>query len=203
MMKSIFLLISLLPSLSLYSQNIDIRLLRSINSPEDLPADNFCKALSSSEVFVVAGIPAGIAIAGLIHDDKEMVRDAGVIAASSAITFIFSSALKYTVNRDRPYETYPDIIQKMDVTSPSFPSGHTSAAFSTATSISLAYPKWYFIVPSYAWAGAVAYSRMELGVHYPSDVLAGAMIGSGTAFLSYKINEKLNQRKKHKPCNCP
>jgi membrane-associated phospholipid phosphatase len=44
---------------------------------------------------------------------------------------------------------------------------------------------------------------MDLGVHYPSDVLAGALIGSGSAFLTYKINQKLNSKKRIKPCDCP
>ncbi|MCX6303257.1 MAG: phosphatase PAP2 family protein [Bacteroidia bacterium] len=202
-MKAIFLIISLFTSIGLYSQNIDIRLLRSINSPEVLPADNFFRFMSRSEAYVVIGVPAGIVTAGLIKDDKEMVRNACVIAVGTAFSFGISAALKYTVNRDRPYETYPDIMKKMDVISPSFPSGHTSSAFETATSLSLAYPEWYVIVPSFAWAGTVAYSRMEVGVHYPSDVLAGALIGAGSAFLTYKINEKLNGRRKYKPCNCP
>ena len=102
--------------------------------------------------------------------------------------------LKYSVNRDRPFVTYPDIIQKSKAI-PSFPSGHTSSAFATATSLSLAYPKWYIIVPSYAWAGTVGYSRMHLGVHYPSDVLAGALIGSGCAYLTFKVNQKLLKKK--------
>jgi membrane-associated phospholipid phosphatase len=173
------------------------------STTEDLAVDDFCRFMSGSEVFIVAGIPAGVAVAGLIKNDDDMFRDACVIAAASAVTFGISTALKYTISRERPYEKYPDISQKMDVISPSFPSGHTSAAFSTATSISMTYPRWYFIAPSYAWAAAVGYSRMELGVHYPSDVLAGAAIGAGTAFLSYKINEKLNRRNKRKPCNCP
>lgn len=202
-MKTLLLFISFLLSFELYSQSVDIRVLRALNNPEDLAVDDFCRAFSGSEVFISAGIPAGIAVAGLIRDDRKMIIDAGTIAASSAITFIFSTALKYSVNRDRPFDKYPDITKKMDVISPSFPSGHTSAAFSTATSVSLAYPQWYIIVPSYLWAGAVGYSRMELGVHYPSDVLAGAALGAGTAFLSWKINQKLNEKRKYKPCNCP
>jgi membrane-associated phospholipid phosphatase len=203
MRKRIILLASILLPACLCSQNIDVRLLQSINSPEDLPADNFFRFISRSESFMVVGIPAGIAAAGLIKDDKDMVRDACVIMVGTAVNFGLSTAMKYAVNRDRPYETWPEITKKMDVISPSFPSGHTSSAFETATSLSLAYPEWYIIVPTFAWAGTVAYSRMELGVHYPSDVLAGALIGAGTAYLTHKINEKLNDRRKYKPCDCP
>ena len=101
--------------------------------------------------------------------------------------------------------TYPDIFKKAKAGSPSFPSGHTSSAFATATSLSLAYPEWYVIVPSFAYAGTVAYSRMHLGVHYPSDVAAGALIGAGCAYLTFKVNKALLNKNKRriKPCNCP
>lgn len=78
------------------------------------------------------------------------------------------------------------------------PSGHTSTAFATATSLSLAYPKWYVVAPSFVWAGAIGYSRMHLGVHYPSDVLAGAIVGSGSAYLTYKANQWINKKRKKK-----
>jgi membrane-associated phospholipid phosphatase len=189
--KNVFIFLLFFPGI-LLSQNLDIELLRRINSPETLPADNFFRFISNSEIYIAMGIPTGIAAAGLVKNDKELFRNAGVIFGSAAITSGITIILKYSVNRDRPFVTYPDITQKSDAGSPSFPSGHTSSAFSTATSLSLAYPKWYIIVPSFAWAGTVGYSRMYLGVHYPSDVLAGAIIGAGSAWLSYKINKKLN-----------
>ncbi|ULT24063.1 phosphatase PAP2 family protein [Sphingobacterium sp. E70] len=45
--------------------------------------------------------------------------------------------------------------------------------------MSRAYSKWYVVAPSLLWAGSVGYSRMYLGVHYPTDVLAGAVLGLG------------------------
>jgi membrane-associated phospholipid phosphatase len=197
-----FCLLVLLP-ISVHSQNIDIRLLRSINSPHELTSDGFFRFVSNSEVYVAIGTPVILATTGLIKDDREMVRNAVVILAGEAITSGLTLAIKYSVNRDRPYTTYSDILKKTSGGGPSFPSGHTSSAFATATSVSLAYPKWYIIVPSFAWAGTVAYSRMHLGVHYPSDVLAGAVVGAGSAFLTYKINQKLYHKKKIKPCDCP
>ncbi|MFZ9878471.1 MAG: phosphatase PAP2 family protein [Chitinophagaceae bacterium] len=55
------------------------------------------------------------------------------------------------------------------------------------------------MAPAYTFAGLVGYSRMYLGAHYPSDVIAGALVGSGTAWLSYQINKKIVQRKKSTP----
>jgi membrane-associated phospholipid phosphatase len=187
----------------LFSQNLDIQMLRAINSPETLPSDNFFKFVSNSAGYLVVGIPVTMGTIGLIKHDDKLLRNAGVVIGATVINFGITAALKYSINRDRPFVTYPDITQKSKAGSPSFPSGHTSSAFVTATSLSLAYPKWYIIIPSFTWAGTVGYSRMYLGVHYPSDVLAGAVIGAGSAWLSYEVNKKLNKNSRKKPCNCP
>jgi membrane-associated phospholipid phosphatase len=189
---SIFLLVT---NVSLYSQNLDIKFLRAINSPEDLPSDSFFRFISDSEPYFIFAVPAGMATAGYLKHDNSLVRNACTDLAALAVSGGITVILKYALDRERPFITYPDITKKSKASSPSFPSGHTSSAFATATSVSLSYPKWYIIVPSYAWAGTVGYSRMHLGVHYPSDVLAGALIGSGCAYLTFKINQKLLNKK--------
>ena len=136
-----------------------------------------------------------MAVVGLVGHDNELLGNAAAMAAGTAVAYGVALGLKYTVKRDRPFLTYPDdIANKSGIDwsdSYSFPSGHSTTAFATATALSLDYPKWYVIVPSYAYAGTVAYSRMHLGVHYPSDVLTGALIGSGCAVLSHFVNKKL------------
>jgi membrane-associated phospholipid phosphatase len=72
-----------------------------------------------------------------------------------------------------------DIDQVSSSTGESFPSGHTFGFFATATSLSLAYPKWY-VIAFFIWASTVAIPH-AFRVHYPSDVVAGAIIGSGSA----------------------
>jgi membrane-associated phospholipid phosphatase len=211
MTKRLIVLLALFIPAYLSSQNIDIRILRSLNSPQTLPSDKFFQFVSNSNVYMVVGIPAGMAAAGLIKHDDKLLRTALVTIAASAICAGVTNTLKYSLNRERPFTTYPDITKKSYGGSPSFPSGHTSSAFATATSVSLAYPEWYIIVPSYTWAATVAYSRMELGVHYPSDVLAGALVGAGSAWFSFEVNKKLNKnliRRKHanlgrRHFNCP
>jgi len=184
---------------SVYSQNVDIRILLSLNSPQTLSSDKFFQFMSNSDAYLVLGIPAGMGTAGLIKHDDKLFRNACVTLAATAINFGITTALKYSFNRERPFVTYPDVMKKSDGGSPSFPSGHTSSAFATATSLSFAYPKWYIIVPSYTWAGTVGFSRMHLGVHYPSDVLAGAVIGAGSAWITYAVNKRLNINSKKKP----
>ena len=67
----------------------------------------------------------------------------------------------------------------------------TVFAFATATSIALIEKKWYFTLPAFVWAFGVGYSRLHLGVHYPSDVVCGALIGTGTSILMHHLSQKL------------
>jgi len=121
-------------------------------------------------------------------------RKAIYVGSSLLLSAAISGIIKKTVKEPRPFVTYPEIQKLTKAGSESFPSGHTTDAFSMATSLTIAYPKWYVAVPAYTYASAIGYSRMHLGVHYPGDVLAGAIIGSGTAFLTHKINYWLAQK---------
>ena len=188
--------------MSLFSQNIDVDILRAIHNPEPVSSDGFFRFVSDANIYVITGTPVTLAIVGLASQDNELLRNAAVMAAGTAVSYGIALGLKYTVKRDRPFITYPeDFADKTGhdySDSYSFPSGHSTTAFATATALTLEYPKWYVIVPSYAYAGTVAYSRMHLGVHYPSDVLTGALIGSGCAWLSHVVNKKLNTKTGYK-----
>lgn len=186
--------------LSLSSQNLDIQILRAINSPQSLPSDGFFRIISNSDIYVMAVVPTTMAIVGFTKHDNKILRNTCVVIGATVLNFGITTALKYSISRERPFVTYPDIINKTGkpITDPSFPSGHTSTAFATATSVSLCYPKWYIIVPAYVYAGTVGYSRMHLGAHYPSDVLMGALIGTGSAYLTHYINKKIKYDKNNK-----
>lgn len=172
------------------AQNFDIDLLRRINLNRNENLDQSFIFLTNNVATVDIAAPVITFATGLIIKDKD-IRNKGVCMGEALlINALINQGLKYSINRTRPFVTYPDIEKMSKGGSPSFPSGHTSSAFSTATSLSIAFPKWYVIAPSYLWAGAVGYSRMHLGVHYPSDVLAGAVIGAGTAYLSYYLDKK-------------
>lgn len=194
--QNILLVLFLLPVFSGYSQNIDIRLLREINLNRNVRLDYMFKGFTNSAGPVAYGTPAVMFAISQFNHDKKLKEKSLFIGASVLSSAIVASILKYSVNRTRPFVTYPDIQKMTSGGSPSFPSGHTSDAFSLATSLTIVYPKWYVVVPAYGWASAVAYSRMDLGVHYPSDVLAGAVIGTGSAFLCYKVQHWINHKRK-------
>ena len=187
-----FLFISI--STAGYSQNVDIDLLKHINLNRNKNFDPSFTFITHSVTPLSLAVPAGAITYAIIKKDDQSIQDAVEISSSIILSGMISIGLKHTVNRERPFETYPFIEQVTSVTTASFPSGHTTHAFALATSVSLVYPEWYIIVPSYVWAGAVGYSRMHLGLHYPTDVLAGAIIGSGSAYLCHKINQKMTKK---------
>ena len=138
------------------SQNIDIDILKNINQNRIVNSDPAFKFITNSAIPISVATPLIITATGYLSKDSLTLQKGLLVAGSFLISTAISTAMKYTFNRPRPFETYPDEITKLaSGGSPSFPSGHTSAAFSTATSISLAYPKWYIITPAFIWAGAV------------------------------------------------
>jgi membrane-associated phospholipid phosphatase len=185
-------------SIQISAQNADIELLRSLNS--NTGSIGYSKFISNTTTYVSFGVPVILGAVALFDKDDDLLKNAIYIGVSIGVGGVLTQAIKYSVNRPRPIKLYdPGITAYEFETGLSFPSGHTSLAFSTATALSLKYPKWYVIAPSMLWACSVGYSRMNLGVHYPSDVLAGALLGAGSAFVTYKVNDwfwKKNENKK-------
>ncbi len=196
-MKQLFFFIILFFSLRIHAQNTDVKILSSIYNDSSSAKDKGAKLLSFSVVPVSIISPATMLIVGLIKKDSVQIHNGIKTTGAILLTTLVTTGLKYGINRTRPYNEYPLLFHAKTHTGIySFPSGHTSSAFSTATSLSLAYPKWYVIVPSYLYACGVGYSRMYLGVHYPSDVIAGAIIGSACSFLSFKIEKWIMTKKR-------
>jgi membrane-associated phospholipid phosphatase len=178
------------------SQSLDFRVLKSVNQSYTPAGAIVFKPITNSVNPISLGLPVGLFIGGKIAKNKEMVWNSFELASATVINGGLTSTLKIGFQRERPFITHPmDITKYTKAGSYSFPSGHTSMAFCTATSVSLMYPKWYIIVPAYMWAGSIGYSRMYLGVHYPSDVLAGAIVGTGTSIGTHYLFKYIkNQR---------
>jgi membrane-associated phospholipid phosphatase len=92
-------------------------------------------------------------------------------AAALAVTLTF----QFMAMRSRPEE-----VRLLLPTPgyPSFPSGHTAVAFATALTLALAVRRWWVVAAALAYAALMAYSRLYLGHHYPSDVAAGVVLGA-------------------------
>lgn len=194
MKKACFFLFLCLATVQTSAQNWDIDALHRVNSWDGRFIRNYNKVISRSEPYVAVGVPVAIAVAAWIKDDRKLLKDAIYVGTGVAASFVLSYGMKYLVDRERPYERWPDRVHPYShESSPSFPSSHTATAFALATSLSIKYPKWYVIAPSALWACSVGVSRMNEGVHYSSDVIAGALIGAGCAVVNVYVNRWLNK----------
>lgn len=174
-------------------QGLDYRILCSLQQRRTPAMDKAMVWVSNSLVLAPA-TPAAMAVDGWCTSNEPLLQSAAQTGVAFGVTAVTTMGLKYLVGRPRPYQAYPDdLVCVKPEWSPSFPSGHTSMAFSTATSLSLQYPRWYVAVPALAWASAVGFSRMYLGVHYPSDVLTGALIGAASAYVTYRVQQRLRE----------
>lgn len=113
----------------------------------------------------------------------EFVYSAGFAALISlAVSHLIVQGLKKTVRRKRPIDVLPEISTfKISFDRYSFPSGHTTAVFSIATTVSMYMPLLSFLL--FPVAFLIGISRIYVGVHYPSDVLAGFIIAIATSVL--------------------
>ncbi|MDX1504387.1 MAG: phosphatase PAP2 family protein [Spongiibacter sp.] len=127
-------------------------------------------------------LPAALYALGLHHSELF----AASVAAAFAIWLPLYWVLKNTCRRRRPPAAIPRFNAAIIASDEfSFPSGHTAAAFLLATLCVLFYGAAG--APLFLWATAVGASRILLGVHFPTDTLAGAALGIGIAHLSHAL----------------
>ncbi|MGZ3864147.1 MAG: phosphatase PAP2 family protein [Bacteroidia bacterium] len=176
------------------AQNADINLLRKIHSDSSVIGDKTFKFISRCVAPVTYVTPLAMLYTGSFYEDGKLTRSGYKQAISILTAGLIGSSLKLAIKRPRPFKTYSFIHAKDNVGPYSFPSNHTAFAFATATSLSMAFPKWYVIGPAYLFAGLAAYSRMYLGVHFPLDVFGGMIIGIGSSLLVWEADKILNHK---------
>ena len=116
----------------------------------------------------------------------KKTRKAGVVSAVVLLgsLIINNNIVKNIVQRPRPFVTFTDL--QIIIPTPSefsFPSGHTSSSFAAAAVFYRHLPKKLGI-PSVILAGLIGFSRLYVGVHYPTDVIAGVLMGILLSYLA-------------------
>ncbi|MDO6431060.1 phosphatase PAP2 family protein [Flavitalea sp. BT771] len=163
-------------------QSLDEHILEYLAAHRTPGQTAFWRALSNANTYVDVGIPTGLLAAGLIRNDVDMKKNALYTASSTALSILVNFTIKRIVKRPRPFITHVHFTPVYRPGDYSFPSGHAASSFGAAVALARAYPKWYVMAPALLWSSGIGYSRMYLGVHYPTDVGAGALLGIGSAF---------------------
>ena len=120
---------------------------------------------------------------------KELWMVFEALAASLISRFVFTEIIRYFYNRPRPFEILSNIYQLLEH-SPggSFPSGHAAFFFALATSVFFYRKIWGIIF--FLAALSIGLARVSAGIHWPSDILAGAVIGILTSIIVNLVSKK-------------
>jgi len=171
-----------------------------VNSIESVTIRDMSKVASDALLPLSIGIPVGMYLFGILEVGNIPSGGNYRYAAESGLqTFVTMGAtygvvllLKNIIDRPRPYQEYPGCITNYrNDADGSMPSGHSAGAAALATALCLRYPQWYVIAPSVAYALYTGFARMNLGMHYLSDVLVGYAIGVGIALGVNALNNAL------------
>ena len=109
---------------------------------------------------------------------------------------VVNFTIKPLVARERPWlvmENFVNLVPEHDPNS--FPSGHTNAAFAFAIAVCLSAPRRWMKITAVCMAVVMGLSRLYVGVHYPSDVLVGALVGALCAWVAWKAFQVYDGRK--------
>jgi undecaprenyl-diphosphatase len=123
-----------------------------------------------------------VAILAAVFPTRRMAAWRLALAVGMAYLLV-DGIIKPLVDRDRPYEVRADVrLIDQRPTTGSFPSGHAAAAFAGALAAARLFP-----VAQVVWwllAAVIGFSRVYVGAHWPSDVLAGALVGVAAAWFA-------------------
>lgn len=114
--------------------------------------------------------------------------------SAAVARFGVTELIRFFYNRPRPFEALEGVRKLIEHTGGgSFPSGHAALAFAVATAVSFYYPKTSILF--FLAAFSIGFGRVAAGVHWPSDILGGAVVGIGTSlFLRFLYKEYKNKK---------
>jgi undecaprenyl-diphosphatase len=142
----------------------------------DVVEDPLVAYVNAAEVLFAGMLVVAFAVGG--RGVRRAVTAAGL---SAALALAAGQVLSHLVDRARPFVTHAHDVHLFagHAADAGFPSDHATAAFAIAVAILLRYRAWGAVL--LVLAGVLSAGRVAIGLHYPSDVLAGAALGSASA----------------------
>jgi membrane-associated phospholipid phosphatase len=175
-------------------QHLDERLMRCLRRSRSGATDRSLVAITRAANYSRLWLAIAGGLAAFGGRGGRRAAEQGLIAVAIA-AIVANGPAKLLVRRRRPFlRSRPALIQTPRSTS--FPSGHSATAFGFATGACTELPPLAPVL--LPLAGAVAYSRVHTGVHYPSDVVAGAAIGVGSGALAARL--AAGRRRRERAC---
>ncbi|GAC1585871.1 MAG: hypothetical protein NVS3B19_03860 [Ginsengibacter sp.] len=166
----------------------DLQALEWINHNRIRDMDSFIILITKTSIPISVFIGLAVVFSGIFRKNRVVKYKGFLIISGVLINEIIVNLLKYSINRARPYINHKSIEVLTKGGSPSFPSGHATDVFSVAFIFCLLF-KWrtYPGILLWLWTFLVCYSRIALGVHYPSDVIGAIIIGAITTMFLYRL----------------
>lgn len=182
-----------------FIEKIDISIFREINKKRNPFFDKTLPVVDRTLLPTAVVTPPLMFFLARSSNSNYDENSAVLLGLSEASSFIVTAGLKLTFQRERPFMCLDDVYcdEASTLGDPhSFPSGHTAMSFAMATSLALRYPDNPLLIAGmFTYASTIAFGRMYLGTHFPSDVAAGMLIGSGSAILMYSLRKEIFKTK--------
>lgn len=161
--------------------SLDSALFLSINGSATAPHWLSVLALFSTNHLpaLVASGAVGVFLAGSRRVKVGVLQ----VLAAMAMAFVLAHLGQYLIASDRPFVLGLGTQWLPHKASHSFPSTHASVSFAFAVATALVARRWYWTLAALAVAALVSWSRVYLGLHFPSDILAGALMGAVCGWL--------------------
>lgn len=168
----------------------DETLARSAQNHASSATNQMSKIVTPFGSWAAYAASGALVLSGLVFHDARVTSMGREAIESCLIAGAMTATLKPVFGRQRPYESGNETVFQPFSGHNSFPSGHATVAFAFASVVSARSSGWVIPTVSYTLASLVAYSRVNDRQHFPSDVVAGGLIGATVGHFIVRRHER-------------